>query len=172
MLPTQVRSVLDARLAGLGDTARQVLGAAAAIGRSFDLDTVRQASGRSDEETVDALEELVAHGVVREIPGPEPEYDFSHQKLRELVYDQTSLARRRLLHARVAAALSRRRPGEEVAALVAAHLRLTGNNAGAAESYRLAAEHAASLHAHADALEYLDMALALGGPDAGRVLER
>jgi DNA-binding SARP family transcriptional activator/predicted ATPase len=172
MLPTQVRSVLDARMAGLGDTARQVLGAGAAIGRSFDLDTVRQASGRSDEETVDALEELVAHGVVREVPGPEPEYDFSHQKLRELVYDQTSLARRRLLHARVAAALSRRRPGEEVAALVAAHLRLAGNNAGAAESYRLAAEHAASLHAHADALEYLEVALALGGPDAGRVQER
>ena len=51
-LPTEVRSVLDARLGGLGDVARQVLGAAAAIGRSFDLDTVRQASGRSEEETV------------------------------------------------------------------------------------------------------------------------
>jgi len=48
-----------------------VLGAAAAIGRSFDLDTVRQASGRSDEEAVVALEELVAHGVVREATGEE-----------------------------------------------------------------------------------------------------
>ena len=166
LLPTEVRSVLDARLGGLGDVARQVLGAAAAIGRSFDLDTVRQASGRSDEETVGALEELVAQGVVREAPGPEPVYDFSHQKLRALVYEQTSLARRRLLHGRAAAALSRRRPGEESAALVAAHLRLAGDHAGAAERYRLAAEHAASLHAHADALEHLEAALALG--DAGR----
>ena len=89
-LPAEVRSVLDARLGGLGDMARQVLGAAAAIGRSFDLDTVRQASGRSDEETVGALEELVAQGVVREGPGPDPVYDFSHQKLRTLVYEQTS----------------------------------------------------------------------------------
>jgi DNA-binding SARP family transcriptional activator/predicted ATPase len=172
MLPTQVRSVLDARLGGLDDVARQVLGAAAVIGRSFDLDTVRQASGRSDEETVDALEELVANGVVREAPRGEPDYDFSHQKLRELVYEQTSLARRRLLHARAAAALSKRRPGDESAALVAAHLRLAGDHAGAAESYRLAAEHAASLHAHADALEHLEAALALGGCDDGRLHER
>jgi DNA-binding SARP family transcriptional activator/predicted ATPase len=172
LLPTEVRSVLDARLGGLGDVARQVLGAAAAIGRSFDLYTLRQASGRSDEETVAALEELVAQGVVREASGPEPTYDFSHQKLRALVYEQTSLARRRLLHGRAAAALSRRRPGEESAALVASHLRLAGDHAGAAERYRLAAEHAASLHAHADALEHLEAALALGGADAGELHER
>ena len=172
LLPTQVRSVLDARLGGLGDVARQVLGAAAAIGRSFDLYTLRQASGRSDEETVGALEELVAQGVVREAPGPEPVYDFSHQKLRALVYEQTSLARRRLLHGRAAAALLRRRPGAENAALVAAHLRMAGDYAGAAERYRLAAEHAASLHAHADALEHLEAALALGDDDAGELHQR
>jgi predicted ATPase len=172
LLPREVRSVLDARLGGLGDVARQVLGAAAAIGRSFDLDTVRQASGRSDEETVGALEELVAQGVVREAPGPEPAYDFSHQKLRSLVYEQTGLARRRLLHGRVAGALSRRRPGAEGAAMVAAHLRLAGDHAGAAERYRGAAEHAASLHAHADALEHLEAALALGDPDIGGLHER
>ena len=165
-LPTQVRSVLDARLGGLGDAARQVLGAAAAIGRSFDLDTVRHASGRSDEETVGALEELIARGIVREVSGPDPAYDFSHQKLRALVYEQTSLARRRLLHARAASALSKWRPGDESAALVATHLRLAGDNAGAARQFRLAAEHAASLHAHADALEHFEAALALGDPDA------
>jgi DNA-binding SARP family transcriptional activator len=170
-LPPEVRGLLEARLGGLGDVARQVLGAAAAIGRSFDLDTVRQASGRSDEETVGALEELVAHGVVREVPGAEPAYDFSHQKLRALVYDQTGLARRRLLHGRVAAAMLRRPSGEN-RALVAQQLRLAGDQAGAAEHYRLAAEHAASLHAHADALEHLEAALALGSPDTAGLHER
>ena len=171
-LPPEVRGLLDARLGGLGDVARQVLGAAAVIGRSFDLDTVRQASGRSDEETVAALEELVGQGLVREVPGPEPAYDFSHQKLRARVYEQTGMARRRLLHGRVAAALSGRRPDEDNAALVAQHLRLAGDHAGAAEHYRLAAEHAASLHAHADALEQLEAALALGDPDVAGVQER
>jgi DNA-binding SARP family transcriptional activator len=172
LLPREVRSVLDARLGGLGDVARQVLGAAAAIGRSFDLYTVREASGRSEEETVGALEELVAQGIVREAEGPEPVYDFSHQKLRALVYEQTSLARRRLLHRRAATALSRRQLGDESAALVAQQLRLAGDDAGAAKRYKVAAEHAASLHAHADALEHFETALALGGPDAGRLHER
>jgi DNA-binding SARP family transcriptional activator len=170
-LPREVRGLLEARLGVLGDVARQVLGAAATIGRSFDLDTVRQASGRSDEETVGALEELVAHGVVREVPGAEPRYDFSHQKLRALVYDQTGLARRRLLHGRVAAAMSTH-SGAESTALVAQHLRLAGDDAGAAEHYRLAAEHAAALHAHADALEHLESALALGSPDTAGLHER
>ncbi len=172
LLPTGVRTVLDARLGKLGDVARQVLGAAAVIGRSFDLDTVRDASGRGEEETIDALEELVAQGVVLEAADAEPLYDFSHQKLREVMYEQTSLARRRLLHNRVATAIARRQPGADSAALVAAHLRLAGDNAGAAERYRIAAEHAVSLHAYADALEQLEAALALGTGDTSALHER
>jgi len=171
-LSPQLRGLLDGRLAGLDDAARQVLGAAAAIGRSFDLDTLRHTSGRSDEEAVVALEQLVGQGVVREVPGAEPVYDFSHQKLRALVYEQTGRARRRLLHGRVAAAFAGRRPQDENAGLVAQHLRLAGDAEGAADHHRLAAEYAASLHAHADALEHLEAALALGHPDAAGLHER
>jgi tetratricopeptide (TPR) repeat protein len=171
-LSPQARGLLDGRLAGLDETARQVLGAAAAIGRSFDPETLRRTSGRSDEETVTALEELVVHGLVREGAGDGAAYDFSHQKLRELVYEQTALARRQLLHGRVAAALSGSRPVGDRAALVAQHLRLAGDHAGAAEHYRLAAEHAASLYAHADALEHLQSSLALGHPDVAGIHER
>jgi tetratricopeptide (TPR) repeat protein len=170
LLP-EMRGLLESRLGGVSDVARQVLGAAAAIGRSFDLDVVRQASGRTDEEAVAALEELVSRGVVREVSGDEPSYDFSHEKLRALVYAQTGLARRRLLHGRVAAALSGQ-PGGGSAALVAQHLRLAGEQAKAAEEYRLAAEQAASLHAHADALEHFEAALALGSPDTAALHER
>jgi tetratricopeptide (TPR) repeat protein len=172
LLPSGVRSLLGARLAGLGDLAFQLLGAAAVIGRSFDLDTVRDASGRSEEEAVGALEELVAHGVVRELAAPEPAYDFSHQKLRALVYEEIGPARRRLLHRRVAAALTRGPGDGEGAALVAQHLRLAGDHAAAAERYRAAADHAAALHAHADALEHLEAALALGYPDTAGLHER
>ena len=106
--------------------ARQVLGAAAAIGRSFDFDTVLAASGRSDEEAVGALEELVEHGLVREAGPAEASYEFSHQKLRELVYEETSPPRRRLLHRRIAASLPRR---GETAALTGQQLRLAGESA-------------------------------------------
>ncbi|MGA8255950.1 MAG: AAA family ATPase [Nocardioides sp.] len=166
----QVGGMFDARLAGLGDVARQVLGAAATIGRSFDSEILRRASGRSADETVDALEELVAHGLVRE--GEDASYDFCHQKLREHVYERTALARRRLLHGRVAAAMVGSRRGVDRAALVAQHLRLAGELDGAAEQYVIAAEHAASLFAHADAVEHLEAALALGHPDVSALHER
>ncbi len=171
-MPGEVRSLLGARLDPLGAVARQVLGAAAAVGRSFDLDTVREASGRGDEEVVGAIEVLVTQGLVREVAGTEPGYDFSHEGLRALVYEETSLARRRLLHRRIASSLSRGRPGAEHAALLAQHLRLAGDQAQAAEQYRRAAEHAASVHAHADALDQLESALALGYPDAAALHER
>ena len=52
-LPAGARELLLARLDPVSETGRQVLAAAAAIGRSFDVDTVRAASGRGDEETVE-----------------------------------------------------------------------------------------------------------------------
>jgi DNA-binding SARP family transcriptional activator/Tfp pilus assembly protein PilF len=155
-LPAGARELLLARLDPVSETARQVLAAAAAIGRSFDVDTVRAASGRGDEETVAALEELVRRGLVRE---GRFEYDFAHEQLRRLVADETGLARRRLLHGRVADAL----PGP--AAEIARHLRLAGRDAEAASAYRRAAEHARSLFANAEALEHLRAALAVGDPE-------
>ena len=105
--PSEMRGLVEARLGGLGAMERQLLETAAVIGRSFGFETVRSASGRSDDETVDGLEGLVTHGLVREGPGPEPAYDFTHEKLRALVYAEVGPARRRLLHRRVADALAR-----------------------------------------------------------------
>jgi tetratricopeptide (TPR) repeat protein len=154
-----------------------VLAAAAVIGRSFAVDTVRAVSGRGDEEAVAALEELVARGLVRERAS---DYDFAHEQLRTLAYEEAGLARRRLLHGRAADALRRDvaveaggrpdrvadAPGRDAAA-VARHLALAGREAEAAVAHARAAEHARSLFANAQALEHLDAALALGHPEAG-----
>jgi DNA-binding SARP family transcriptional activator len=171
-LPREMRDLVAARLGRLGAIGVQLLETAAVIGRSFDLDAVRAASGRSDEETADGLDELVASGLVREVAAPEPAYDFTHGKLRAVVYDQIGLARRRLLHRRVADALARASRGAEGASRVAAHLGLAGDHAGAAEQHRIAAEHAASVLAHRDALDHFDAALALGAADPAALHER
>ena len=55
-VPQGVRSLLQARLSAADDTGRQLLATAAVIGRSFDFDTLRAASGRSEEETIACLE--------------------------------------------------------------------------------------------------------------------
>jgi len=171
--PGGVRELLYSRLNTVSETGRQLLSTAAVIGRSFDFDTLREVSGRSEEETVVALEELIAQGLVEEIRGSVGEqalnYDFSHERLRALVNEETSLARRRLLHRRVAEALvGRTRENRSigvVASQIAYHYRMAGNESIASEYYKLAGEQARSLYANGEALAHLQMALALGHPD-------
>jgi predicted ATPase len=165
--PGGARDLLAARVRGVGDAARQLLATAAVLGRSFDVDTARAASGRSDEEAVAALEELAARGLVREVAGDV--YDFGHGLVRDLVYAETSLARRRLLHRRVGEALATaargRRPLEPPAASIARHLDLGGAAGEAAGWYRTAGDQARAVFANREALGHYRAALALGHPD-------
>ncbi len=163
----EVPDLLEARLAGLSDIARQVASAAAVIGRSFDVESLRSVCGRSDDEVVAALEELLQHGVVREPSGGVTGYDFSHELLRRHVIGSTSLARRRLLHQRTAAVLAgrhRRDPGA-MAAQIGFHLEAAGNDLEAADQYALAAGRAAALYANREALDLYQRSLALGHQD-------
>ena len=177
MLPGGVQDLLRTRLATVGETAGQVLAAAAVVGRSFDFDTVRVASGRGEEEVLTALESLISRGLIREVgdaAGGVPAYDFDHDKLRTLVYEETSLARKRLLHRRTAAALSgqaRGREADSLAGQVARHYRLAGQDTEAARYYLLAGDYARGLHANSEALAHYEEALALGHPDAATLHE-
>ena len=162
-LPVGVRDLLERRLSGLGELAQQVLAAAAVLGRAFDPDTVRAASGRTDEEAVLALEELVACGLL--VEGADGALDFRHDQARDLVGARMSLARRRLLHRRAAAELDGRGNREAQAAMAAIHLAAAGDDAAAAERYRVAGDHARRLFANAEALGHYRASLALGLTD-------
>ena len=173
-VPGGVRALLRERIASVDETAGQVLTAAAVIGRVFDLMTVRYASGRSEEETVQALEDLVRRGLIREYPDPvggSVRFDFSHGNVRDATYDGTSLARRRLLHRRTAEAY-RNEPSaaarDDIAwhVLIAGHEREAGRPLQAADAYRAAAEGAQAVFANREAIRHLDAALALGHPAA------
>ena len=168
-LPSGIRELLDARLAALGELAGQVVAAAAVLGRSFDLDSVRESSGRSDEEVVLAAEELQARGVL--VEGSHEMLEFRHEQERALIYERMTLARRRLLHRRVATALGARDRHEEHAALIAHHLALGGDDAAAAELYHVAGDRARALYANAEALADYRAALALGSKEPATLHE-
>ena len=172
-----MRGLLASRLDAVDEIGWQLLNTAAVIGRSFDFDTLREASGRGEDETVVALEILIAQGLVEEVESRtgerNPTYDFSHEKLRNFVYEETSLARRRVLHRRVAEAFISHghRDVGTLAGQIAHHFRLAGNDAAAAEYYKLAGERARSLYANAEALAHFQLALALGHPDQAALHE-
>jgi DNA-binding SARP family transcriptional activator len=167
--PRGVRDLLLARLASVSDLSSQVLTAAAVIGGRFDASTVQLVAGRTEEETVAALEELTAHGLIEESGDA---YDFRHEQLREVASARTSLARRRLLHGRVGDTLGRTRAATgPTAAQIARHYALAGRDRDASMRFQEAGEHARSLYANAEALAHFQAALALGHPDAGLVHE-
>jgi DNA-binding SARP family transcriptional activator len=160
-----VRAAFEARLDAVSEASAQVLSAAVLIGRTFDADTLRLASGRSEEEVAAALEELSVRGVILESGGA---YDFGHERLRAIAEDRIGLARRRLLHRRIAQALQDRRDDP---AIVARHLELAGDDAAAALAYVAAAAHARSLSAALEAVAHLEAAIALGHQDPAALHE-
>ncbi len=167
-LPPGVRGVLESRLAGASEIGAQVLAAAAVIGRPFDLELVRDVSGRSDEETVAALEELARRGIVA-VDGEL--HAFRHELARRVAYEHASAGRRRLLHRRAAEALATRDRAGAFAGAVAQHLELAGREAEAAEWFRRAGDHARDLYANAEALAHYRAALALEHRDAAALHE-
>jgi len=180
-VPPGVRALVAERLAMLDGAASQLLTAAAVIGRSFDPETLRQVSGRTDDEAIDGLDRLVRRGFVRETATPAPRgpgFDFVHGSIRDVVLEASSLTRRRLLHRRAAEALAGRpvaalgdptvldRLVGSAAAAVAVHLREAGHDREAALAFAKAADHARVVHANAEATGLARSALALGHPDA------
>jgi predicted ATPase/DNA-binding SARP family transcriptional activator len=184
-MPGSVRDLLRSRLANIRDTEIQLLQTASIIGRSFDYETLKGASGRSDEETVGALEILLRRGLLREIPGGSAatdgadlhhtQYDFTHEKIRDFVQSETSHARRSILHRRIADTLSSpvrsRRDVEAMAGVIGQHYQSAGRPLEAAEFYRLAGEYSRSLYANSEALTNFCAALELGHPQPAALHE-
>ena len=164
-LPPGVRGLLESRLAATSEVGGQMLAAAAVIGRRFDVDLIREVSGRSDEEVVTALEELAGRGILAETDGAS--YGFRHEQARQVAYELASAGRRRLLHRRAGDALAARDRSGASSGLIGRHLRLAGQDADAADWYRLAGEHARGLYANPEALAHFQEALALGHPEPG-----
>jgi DNA-binding SARP family transcriptional activator/chorismate mutase len=161
-----VRDLLYRRLMAPSEAARQLLTAAAVIGREFDLNILQAVSGRSELEIISGIEELLAQGLLGEHASG---YDFTHHKLREVAYEETSLARRRLLHQRAGEALVAASQGR--AGLAAGHFMQAGQAARAAEYYRLSGEYARRVYANDEALRAFQAALAAGHPDPAGIHE-
>lgn len=156
-LPESVRALLRSRLRALTPAARQAAGIAAVVGLEFDPALVQRASGISEENLADALDELAARQIIRETHPPA--YTFTHDKLQEEAYRELSSARRRLLHRRVGEALSVLDP-RAVSAL--AHHFEQAQDWRRAAAYALrAGEAARGVFAHSEARTQFERALVL-----------
>jgi DNA-binding SARP family transcriptional activator len=101
-LPESVQAAIRARLARLDADAHELARAAAVLGGDVDFDHARAVAGQDEERALAALERLLSTHLLREVSGEigEALYSFSHDKVRQVVYDDLSGARRRVQHRR------------------------------------------------------------------------
>ena len=161
-------TVLRKRLEAASSEARDVAGLAAAVGTNFSLDLLTEASDLGADEVVAAVDELWRLRIMRVFRDG---YDFSHDLLRETAYAEVSPPRRWLLHRRIAQGLELLHASDTdtVAAQLADQYSRGGRPERAVEYYRRAADVAAGMFAHAEAIRLHKKALAvIAGVPAGR----
>lgn len=169
--PDTVRDVVSHRIARLAATTGDILSLGAVIGATFELETVRHASGRPEEVVLAAVEEAVRSGLVEEEDGPRLAFRFTHELVRRSVSDRVSVARRADLHLRVAEALEQTPSTTDARGRLAAlahhyaEAARVGGHEKAVSYNLLAADSAAAALAFDEAVDRLSTALALGVED-------
>jgi len=161
-LPPRVHAVLVGRLLQLSASAREFVEFAATIGREFTLDLLITVGNADADSAVRALDELWHKRIVRERGANN--YDFTHDKLREVAYGEISAPQRRMLHRRVAQALEAMHAEEDldsVSGQIASHYERAGMIEQALPSYRRAAAVAQRVYANEDAIGLLSRSLEL-----------
>lgn len=159
-IPPALAELLRARLDRLPDCAQQVLQTAAILEPGFDLPTLRRVSGRSEEEILDALDQILQTGLLGE---RDNRYFFAHPLVAVVVRDSLSGARRAFLHRRAAEALEVIYAGHlsPLAGRLADHFTQAGDASRAATYAEMAAQHALALAAPAEAVDFYRQAIAL-----------
>jgi DNA-binding SARP family transcriptional activator len=108
----RLREIVTQRLLPLGSDVRALLEAAAASGRHFEHDITGAAAGLDTAAAVRALDAALASGLVVEVAsrGHASRYRFTHEVIRQTLYDMLSRPRRSLLHGHLADTIEDLRP--------------------------------------------------------------
>jgi hypothetical protein len=116
-VPAGVREVIARRVGHLSEGAAQALALGSVLGPEFSLETLRAIGEDGSEDVVEVVDEAVGAGLLVAISGAPGRYRFSHDLVRETLYDGMAGTRRVRLHRRIADVLE-----EEYAAALEPHL--------------------------------------------------
>ena len=153
-IPQSVKSAIGRRLDRLSPGCSEMLHVAAALGKSFGFDELAATQVQNEDALLDGLDEAVRAQLLQ--PQPGDRYVFTHDKIREVLYEELNPVRRRRLHQRIGEALEKV-PGTK-AAVLAHHFVASGDLTRGLHHSLAAAEAAGAVYAHGEAIAYLDHA--------------
>ena len=119
-IPQSVKAAVGHRLDRVPPESNEVLRAAAVLGKSFAFTELVEVAGeRGEDALLDAVDAAVAAQLL--VAGRDDTFMFTHDKIREVLYDELNPIRRRRLHRRTAEGLERLRDRRGICAEKLAH---------------------------------------------------
>ncbi len=170
-VPGSIKAVLGKRLDFIKKPSLELLQMAAALGRSFSLNLLIEASPQDDETIQWGIEEALRAQLIEvvqiedkpaSLPGAniDIQYQFQHALIRETLYEELRPLRRRQLHRRIAAASERLAGNEPVnnPAVLAHHFIAAAQDEKAVPYLRQAGEKAYQFYVNEEAIDHFSQA--------------
>jgi DNA-binding CsgD family transcriptional regulator len=111
-VPDRLLLAINGRVERLSASCRELLAAAAVIGREFDLSVLQDLRRPSDPGVGAGVEEAVSNWIIEEAAGQEGRYRFSHALVHEALASRVSATRKARLRWAIGKALERRFGGD------------------------------------------------------------
>ncbi|MEM7332602.1 MAG: tetratricopeptide repeat protein [Chloroflexota bacterium] len=154
-IPPSLQALTNHRLKQLPSSSYQFIESLAVLDRPTHFLQAQQISGRSENETIAAIEDGIKWNFLS--PHPSAQYDFSHQLIRQAILQQMSPIRRQRLHYRAAKILTQHQ--YDPATLVY-HWEMAGETAQTAVFCLKAGDQARDRAAMQEAITFYKKALA------------
>jgi predicted ATPase/KaiC/GvpD/RAD55 family RecA-like ATPase len=180
--PKSVKNVIKARINRLDAECQNVLTMASFIGNDFTLEAMSALTNIEENTLLELMDKLLKTGLIkeREVHG-EGICSFADILVRDVVYEEVSLLKRKKLHSVVGCALEKvyAKTLDEHSGELASHFLESGDKDRALGYFTKAAEKAAMIYANVEAASYLQSELRLleekdegVTKEKGHVLER
>jgi eukaryotic-like serine/threonine-protein kinase len=105
LIPQSVKEAIGNRLDRVSQDCNEVLRVAAILGKVFTFEELSAAAEQNEDTLLDALDEAVNAQLIA--GGTGDSFSFTHDKIREVLYEELNPIRRRRLHRHVAEGLER-----------------------------------------------------------------
>lgn len=105
LIPQSVKEAIGHRLDRVSQECNELLRLGAILGKVFTFDELTAATEQSEDALLDALDEATGAQLIASTSGDS--FSFTHDKIREVLYEELNPIRRRRLHRHVAEGLER-----------------------------------------------------------------
>ena len=151
LIPQSVKEAIGNRLDRVSQNCNEVLRVSAILGKVFTFEELAAAAEQSEDTLLDALDEASNAQLIA--AGSGDSFSFTHDKIREVLYEELNPIRRRRLHRFVAQGLEKNRDRFPCAVEKLAHHYIqAGDHAQGLEYAKQAAAEAARVFAFDEAI--------------------